>query len=211
MEIELVGARELIARLEGEQVALRRALEQTMRAEMTRLAGDVQADQLSGQALTPRTGTLRRAVFSRVDVETDAVVGRVGVDQARAVYGRIHEHGGEIVPTRGKFLAIPLDAVKTKQQRVARFSARELMANPEAFGYRSAFVRRSKGPRAEAVILGTQGARGTLVPLFALVRRVKLPARAFLGSAFTAAKDRIVTALGAAVDRALASGEGGTP
>lgn len=217
MEIELVGARELVARLERDSAQIRQAVTQAMRAEMTRLRGDVQADLRAGSPLTYRSGALSNSIFDRVDVEADAIVGRVGTATNKAVYGRIHELGGEITPKRGKYLAIPLGPAKTDQVGRARFSARELMDNPEAFGYRRAFVYRARGVGQGLTILGVRGersikgaAKGSVVPLFALVRRVKLPARAFLGTAFTRAKDRIVAALNAAVDRALAGkGDGG--
>jgi hypothetical protein len=211
MDIEVTGARELVASLRGAPARVTHQVARAMRDEMVRLAGDVQSRQLSGQALKVRTGTLRRSVFSRVEIEPSAIVGRVGIDASRAVYGRVHELGGDITPKRGKYLTIPLDAAVTGQQRVARFSARELMANPQAFGYKSAFVRRSQGGRAEAVILGVKGTSKAprLVPLFALTRRVTVHATHYMANAFSAATGRIMLALERAVAQAL--GDGGGP
>ncbi len=133
--------------------------------------------KLSGDPLHKRTGTLQRSVQSAANnnqattVTPDRVETRIWFDPAKAPYGAMLEYGGTILPKRSRFLAIPLGAMKTAAG-VSRGTAREVMANPTAFGFKHAFV-------AKGVIFGYQGhgKRGmvTTVPLFALKSRVVIP------------------------------------
>lgn len=131
----------------------------------------VKATHLSGGSLDTRTGTLRRAVFSRTEAagEGDAVA-VVGVDLGKAPYGRIQEMGGTIRPQRASRLAIPVGEARTAKG-VGRFSARDLIANPGAFGYTGAFFRKN-------VLFGTRGQQA--VPLFALKPQVTIKATGYL-------------------------------
>ena len=134
----------------------------------------VKVNKLGGQALKVRTGNLRRAVFHRVGVTniagaTDVYV-VVGVDLRRAPYGRIHELGGTITPKKSKYLTIPLKAARTANG-VARFTARDLIANPGSFGYTGTFFR-------NAVLFGKKGK--SITPLFALKTSVKIKAVGYL-------------------------------
>lgn len=151
-----------------------------------------------------RTGTLKRAVFDRVDVTgpTTAEL-HVGVDLAKAPYGRVQELGGTIRPTTADHLTIPLSAALTPNG-VARFTARDVIANPFAFGFSGTFV-------AKDIIFGTLGLGGKngkngkkgIVPLFALKTSVTLEARNYLKSTYDGQRETIIGTLKAAVEGGL--------
>lgn len=107
-----------------------------------------------------RTGTLRRSFMFKVFGKTLAELN--GIYFSDSVYARIHEEGGLIRPTRSRYLAIPLDAVKTPSG-VPRGSPRD---------FPNTFIRRKGG---SLLIMQTQGERA--VPLFALVSSVTIPPR----------------------------------
>ena len=144
----------------------------TLRDIGLKLVNVVQREHLSGQDVAVRTGTLRRAVFSRVEIDgQNGALVRVGVDAAKALYGRVQEFGGTITPTRGSYLTVPLDAAKTAGG-VARFTARQVKDTPEAFGYKSTFIH-------NGVIFGSRG-KNSIVPLFALKSSVRIEPKAYL-------------------------------
>ena len=126
---------------------------------------------LSGQLLKVRTGNLRRATFHQVEEASTSVDVLLGVDSNRAPYGRIHEKGGTIRPTRSRFLTIPLPAARTGSG-VARFTARQVIADPGAYGYTGTFV-------AKRVIFGKRGP-DQIEPLFALKSHVRIRPVGFL-------------------------------
>jgi hypothetical protein len=82
----------------------------------------------------------------------------------KAVQMRAQEKGASIGPKRGMFLTVPLAAVRTGNG-VARFTARQVIAAPQSFGYSGTFFKKS-------VLFGKKG--DEVVPLFAMVRRVTL-------------------------------------
>jgi len=133
----------------------------------------VKTQKLSGQALKARTGNLRRAIFHKVGAVANDVIGVVGVDLAKAKYGRIQELGGVIRPKKSKHLTIPLDAAKTGNG-VARFTARDVISSPGSYGYVGTFTRNN-------IIFGKQDGGG-IVPLFALKTSVTIRAVGYLKS-----------------------------
>lgn len=142
---------------------------------MTKIAGELEriakGKHLSGQDLDTRTGNLKRAVFGRVGhLASGEITAGVGVDLKKAIYGRIHEFGGTIRPKNAGHLTVPLDAVQTNKG-VARFTARQVIENPEAYGYTGTFVR-------DLVIFGKQPDR--IVPLFVLKDQVTIKPVGFL-------------------------------
>jgi hypothetical protein len=143
-------------------------------------------DLLTGSVLNRRTGRGQRSIFYRVIEGTENDVELVvGADLNKAPYMRINALGGEIRARRGRYLAIPLDAAKTGNG-VARFSAADVKANPEAFGYSGTFVRKgNRGP----IVFGVKGK--TIVPLFVLKESVAIPSRNFLHVAQTFLGDDI--------------------
>jgi hypothetical protein len=196
VEIDVTGEREVIAGVARIPVNMRDQLAEAMRRGVLRVHHAVVAEELRGGTLNARTANLARAVFWRVEVSPEAVIGRVGVDLAKAVYGRIQALGGRIVPKRGKYLTIPVGQALTGNG-VARFSARELLANPKAFGFRGAFVN----PRQTA-ILGVLADR-SLEPLFALKTEVTLPPRNYMRRGLERVRDQVIEDVRLAVKTAL--------
>lgn len=135
-------------------------------------------EELRGGSIGVRTGTLSRAAFYRVEtMGANEIVVRIGVSLAKAKYARIQNDGGVIKAVGGGYLTIPLQAARTAKG-VARFTARELLANPEAFGYSHAFI-------AKHTIFGRKGSGASVrntsvVPLFALKKSVTIKAHHFL-------------------------------
>ncbi len=94
----------------------------------------------------------------------------------------VHEFGATIRPTRSQYLAIPLDAAKDSTGTPLPMSPRQ---------FRDTFVARSK--RGNLLIFQKRGGRfGRIVPLFALKKQVKVPARLGLGATLDKASDAFV-------------------
>ena len=156
-------------------------------------------EKLSGQTLTPRTGTLRRALFWKIFVaERDAVL-VVGADAKKAAYAGVQEFGGTIKPVRAKHLAIPLEAARTAKG-VARMTAREFMARPEQLGFEHAFVNKRR-----TAIMGVRRSRGGRVaePVFALKTSVTIPARSYVRAGVAERRDWILGELGLGTQEAI--------
>lgn len=125
----------------------------------------IRGEELSGQFLQARSGNLRRSVFQSVLRETHDAVLTVGVDLVKAPQGRAHEYGAVIRPRQARRLTIPIGAALTVKG-VTRFTAKEVIAAPAAFGFVGTFFRKH-------VLFGVK--RGQpLVPLFVLVEQVRL-------------------------------------
>lgn len=104
-------------------------------------------------------GSIGSGVRSRADGTVDAFV------SANTKYAAAQERGATI-HARGRYLTVPLGAVKTRAG-VVRRSARD---------YPGAFVIRSRA--GKLLIVQKNGKR--IVPLFVLVQSVKVPATHFL-------------------------------
>jgi hypothetical protein len=143
--------------------------------------------------LEPRTGNLRRSLYQKIEQSSDTITGRVGFDMAIAPYARIQELGGVVTAKRAANLTIPIGEALTAKG-VARFSARQLISNPFAFGYKGTFV-------AKGILFGSVEGGGIL-PLFVLKPSVVLPARLPLLSALNDQRDSILASLEATVAEA---------
>ena len=161
----------------------------------TRVQQLVASEKLSGGGiLEPRTGNLRRSLFTRIDESDGQVIGTIGFDLSLAPYGRIQELGGTISAKNAANLTIPIGEALTAKG-VARFTARDLIANPQQFGFDGTFV-------AKGVLFGTIGrltGQREIVPLFVLKPSVTLPPREPLASALADLADQIVAGIGDAV------------
>lgn len=144
------------------------------------LQAEAEAKKNATAILHVRSGRLRRSIHTEVTATSDGaqMALRAGGDK-EVVYARIHEVGGTIVPKNGKFLAIPLAPALT-----------------------GAGVSRYPSPR-DVPGLSFRGnpARGVLVdkagtPWYALVKRVTIPARPYLGPAIDAVTPKIIDRLG---------------
>lgn len=162
-----------------------------MRTIVNRVAATARKKVRRGSGvLNHRTGNLGRAIFGRVELSENDIVGRVGVDLAKARYGRIQELGGTVRPVNGQFLAVPLGPALTGNG-VARCSARQFLENPSILGFDGAFI-------AKGVVFGKTG-RDRIEPVFALKRSVTIPARSYLRSSVEDERAYIMQALTGAV------------
>lgn len=147
---------------------------------VTHLVGAVQQNIGQGGLIGRRTGTLARAIMSRVTATTAGPIGEVFPDLTKAPYGGIQEEGGVIIPSKAAALAIPLEAMLTGNG-VARGTAAQVKANPGAFGFTSTFI-----PKGHNVIMGrVSGREGSAIPLFALKQSVVIPATHYLTTTLT--------------------------
>lgn len=120
-----------------------------------------------------RTGRAQRAIFSRFDRVRDQndIAILVGGNVAKAPHLATLESGATIKPKRAKMLTVPVGRAANKHG-VARFSAKELKENPQAFGFASTWIRND-------VILGeTLG--GKVEALFALRKSIVFPRRSIV-------------------------------
>lgn len=194
----------LSARLERGPGVTGKATLQAMRRIGRLFETTIKGEFLSGQMLRVRTGTGRRSIFHRIEAvgngdEGDIVL-FVGADLGTARYMRLQALGGIIRPTKGRYLTIPIGAAKTANG-VARFSARDVIEDPQAHGYDSTFFRNQilfgvKGRFRKQTVEGQrvsvrQGSIGTVEPLFVLKTSVTIPAHNYLA----AARDRLQPAV----------------
>ena len=146
------------------------------------LAGAVSEKMRGGDPLNVVTGQLWRSVKSRVTHEGDAIIAEIGVLSGPATaYARIHEEGGEIRPTKGRALAVPLDAAKTPGGK-PRFPGGPREA---AKKYPEMFMLKQKGKPPllgypERVRGSGKGRVKGFVPLYVLVPRVTIRAKHWL-------------------------------
>lgn len=131
----------------------------------------------AGQDLNKRSGNLHRNIFYRIEGEgTTSLTVRAGVDLARALYARILNFGGVIVPKRAKFLTIPVGPNVTGNG-VMRVNARQFISNPETLGFTGSFVNRQK-----TAIMGVRP-DGEVEPVFALMKSVTIKKTGFVSNA----------------------------
>ena len=168
-----IDARDAKAALDRVPAALQKRLFPVLNRWGLGVVGHIKANKLDGQVLNHRTRTLSRAVFHRVEESGEEGTLEVGVDLAKAPYGRVHEYGGTIRPKTAAHLTIPIGRALTASG-VARFRARQVIASPASFGFASTFAR-------NGIIFGTnKGAAPS--PLFVLKDSVTLKARPYLST-----------------------------
>lgn len=90
----------------------------------------------------------------------------------------VHERGAVITPRTSQYLTIPLPAALDSRGVPLRKSARD---------WQNTFVRRSK--RGNLLIFQKQGRE--IIPLYALKKSVRIPARLDFGRTFNAGLDRL--------------------
>lgn len=145
-----------------------------------------------------RSGNLRRSFRHSTDIyrvgqPIRAYVGwpeyKVGdktVGTNPLIYAQVHEQGATIKPRNKKFLTIPLEAAMTP----AGVTRQPASAYSDAF-----FIRKGKN----LLLVRKSGAKGKgrIVPLFLLVKSVKIPARLAADIRFTAwARTKLPMAFG---------------
>ncbi len=166
----------------GMQVSLAQApqviglqLQKWITQVMYHLQAAVARNMGSGGLIGVRTGDLRRALKTVIAVGDGGVVGELYPDDALVAYGAIQEEGGTVIPRNATALAIPLSAMQTGNG-VARGTAAQVRANPQAFGFSSTFI-----PKGHDVIMGKE-LGGGVIPLFALKPSVVIPARHYMAT-----------------------------
>lgn len=137
------------------------------------LHGAVAQNIGSGGLIGRRTGSLARALKDDVTPTPDGAIGTVWPDPELAPYGAIQETGGTITTKKAAALTIPLEAMLTGNG-VARGTAAQVKANPQAFGYVATFI-----PKGHSTIFG-KAEDGSTIPLFALKPSVTIPAHNYL-------------------------------
>lgn len=155
---------------------------------------------LTGEVLDRRSGMGQRSIFYRIedDQAAERVTLVVGANLAVAPYMRILAYGGTIRPKRARFLTVPMPAALTASG-VARFSARDVIENPEGHGFEGTFIVNQMifgippGGRGRRLQVGPRA-----VPLFALRSEVQMPTRNWL----FIAKDRLYSEIKAATSDA---------
>lgn len=150
-----------------------------------------------------RTGRAQRAVFSRFDRvrEQNDIAILVGGNVGKAPHLKTLEEGATLKPKQARMLAVPVGRAANKHG-VAKFSAKELKQNPEAFGFASTWVRND-------VVMGeTLG--GKVEPLFALRQSIVFPRRGYVKNFRRANEGRIRREVAAAVSMGLSNATKGT-
>ena len=104
MTIEMVGAEKLIAKFDTYEIRLRQCLQTAMEKIVNNIVNFIKSDELSGQVLHRRTGTLSRSIKGIVTNDPDRIIGNVTSrdgGNAPLAYAAIHEYGGVIhIPAR---------------------------------------------------------------------------------------------------------------
>ena len=149
--------------------AIRQGMVFAMRRSTIRLADYIAEHKLSGQKLRVRTGNLRRSLQERrarkVQERGNEIIGIVGTNLK---YAAIHEYGGTIRPKRAKWLAIPLKGALTARG-VARGGPRD---------FKNTFFAMSKNGN----LIMFSKSMGSIIPLFALKKEVKIPKTQYMKS-----------------------------
>jgi len=154
-----------------------RALMPAAQAMAETIASGVVESQFGGDPLNTITGTLWKSVTWRALKIGDSIVLAIGVIRGPATaYAKIQEEGGTVRAKPGKALAIPLDAAKTSGGR-PRYPLGP--RDPKlAAHYPATFIKKSPGKAPVIygikVVAGGGKRRGKLVPLFALVKSVRI-------------------------------------
>lgn len=103
--VQVVGDREMIARLTSMTKRVRDFLRAALEREAIFETGYVKGQKLSGQVLNVRTGTLRRSINYKIEETSSRITASVGTN---VIYGRVHELGAAIhrISSRGKSFTI---------------------------------------------------------------------------------------------------------
>ena len=120
--VEVVGDKQLIARLTAMPDNIRSALVRKVRALALMLEATVKGEKLSGQVLNVVTGALRRSISNEVTTGSNSVTAEV-YSSGDVKYAAIHEYGGtipahEVVATKAQALHFVIGAKDVFAKRV---------------------------------------------------------------------------------------------
>lgn len=175
----------MVLNLEQSRPVIGLQLQQWMSGVLMHLHSAVARNIGPGGLVGRRTGNLARALIEVVTVTDDGVTGELWPDEAKVAYGAIQEDGGTVIPKTSRFLTIPLEAMLTGVG-VARGTARQVIDEPEAFGFAGTFFAKGMlfgrlGGRARGRQRGSSS-QGSVIPLFALKTSVTIPGRHYLST-----------------------------
>jgi hypothetical protein len=148
--------------------------------------GHIKKNKLSGQLLKVRTGTLRRSIEQRSRARGKKITGTIG---SRLPYAKIQEEGGTVRPKKGQYLTIPTQFAKTAAG-VVRGGARS---------FANTFIQRSK--RGNLLIFQKTG--DGIIPLFLLVKSVRIKPKHYLRKGMTDKIDSIQRHIVREIQRAV--------
>ncbi len=187
---EILGSKELVARLGDVTPKVRENVRESVRRLQQTLQNNIRTIFLSGSPLHVRSGDLRNSInLAPIQESEHEIRGPVGTN---LIYAAIQNYGGTITPKSAQFLTIPLDAALTPAG-VMRWSAREIIESPSAGGYLGTFFR-------NGVLFG-KTASG-IDPLFALRTSVTIPPHPFMEPGLESVRDDFNTGMTEAVERA---------
>lgn len=191
-----VDARQL-AEIERFLTSFPRALRQDLHAELTVLMEEAKTwmitNRLMGgtttERLKPWRGNFIASLRTRVRVRPGYITAELRQDQSyrSKVYGPVHEYGATIVPKRGRYLAIPLNA-EARAKRPRQFAALFAMWT-----------------RARNLILALRVTATRIQPMYLLVTQVVIPARRPFGATWDVFEPKIVSRIESTVDRVIGS------
>jgi hypothetical protein len=194
MNLELVGNLALMAKLDG----MPRNILEKLKPRMVRvglgLVKHLKEEELSGQALKARTGTGRRSVTYRVIDDGQNLTVVAGPDLSKAKYMRAQDQGATITPQRVKNLTIPIGEALTPKG-VGRFTARQVIESPGAFGYVGTFVH-------NRIIFGKRADK-SITPLFVLKTSVRIKAVGFMAHTISEKREWAESEIAAGIKEAL--------
>lgn len=179
---------------------LQRLAEQELRPLVMRelqrgaLFGEGLAKENLSTQLAVRTGNLRRSVQGgSEDRDGPVLFIRAGGGTRDVRYAAIQEHGGTVLPKRGRFLAIPVNGALTASGVAKK--------GPRDYGKQLHFVRSRNG----GLLVRTtgKGKRARSEVYFLLVRSVRVRGVGYLRAAFAVTRERTIDSLKARVAEAL--------
>lgn len=185
-----VDSREVVQRLDGAGGFMRTEITTRFRQFGRQLRTELRAE-------IPRvTGRARRAIRSRLLRRRQAADVTLIVDGNLRIapHLRTLEHGASIVPKRAQRLTVPIGAATTRRG-VARFSAREVRDNPQAYGFAKTWI-------SGEAILGER-LSGRVDPLFALEKQVIVPRRRYFANKVRQRRTQAVHLIRQAIRAAL--------
>lgn len=156
-------------------------------------------ENISGDMLKVRSGSLRRSVTSKVGAVDHTLTIEIGSTQGPATkYARIHEYGGTIRPIRAKLLAVPVGPALTPAG-VPRYPS------PRAVPVRLSYVPAKKAGVTGCVGLLVENKRRSKAGRiwYRLYSKVTLPARHWLGKSVKQAANIVPVRIKQAIEAAL--------
>lgn len=157
VSVEVVGDRELVARLAAMPVAVLEMLKVKVKTLAIDLEGYIKVNKLDGQVLNRVTGALSRSINNRVDAVAGAVWGLV-FSAGDVKYAAIHEYGGVIHSPGGTAYFMKEDGMA---QFVSNAAAKDDMLRTKPHNItmpERSFMRTGLADKAASISLGMKEA-----------------------------------------------------